>query len=157
MPVGVVSYSTTIPTTQPVIATLTLNRWGEVLTEGWTGDGYVFTKVFTGNTVEEVVYGKDGLTTTAKVEITRIDEKAVPQALAVTYTPSTATTGNVEVRLFTDKVVKPIEGWAGETGQMFTKIYANNMSEVVQFTDLAGNVGMTGVKIDWIEIPEQNY
>jgi hypothetical protein len=42
------------------------------------------------------------------VEITRID-KAAPNALAVSYMPSTATTGSVAVMLFVDKIVKPID------------------------------------------------
>jgi hypothetical protein len=81
----------------------------------------------------------------------------VPQALAVAYTPSTATTGNVVVMLFVDKQVIPIDGRNGGTGMFFTKTFATNTTEVVQFTDFAGNMGYTGVSIDWIAYPEQNY
>jgi hypothetical protein len=107
-------------------------------------------KTFTGNTTETVIFeDRVGNQGQATVAITRID-KVAPQALAVVYTPNTKTTGDVAVMLFMDKVVKPIEGWAGGTGMMFSKIFTNNTSEKVYFTDLAGNVGNTGIFIDWV-------
>jgi hypothetical protein len=68
------------------------------------------------------------------------------------------TTGNVVVHLFLDEAVKAIGGdWVKITDTYFTKIFASNTSEVVQFVDMAGNVNSTGIVIDWIEVPEQNY
>jgi hypothetical protein len=77
-----------------------------------------------------------------------------PAALAVLYTPATVTSGNVVVTLFVNEPVAPIDGRNGGTGQIFTRVFTGNFSGEVQFADLAGNGGMTGVVIDWI-VPEE--
>jgi hypothetical protein len=64
----------------------------------------------------------------------------------------------VLVHLFLDEAVAPIgNGRTQISTTYFTKLYANNSSEFVQFIDLAGNVGMTGVLVDRIQMPDQSY
>jgi hypothetical protein len=52
--------------------------------------------------------------------------------------------------LFIDEKVAPIEGRSGGTGQIFSRVFTDNITETVEFTDLAGNVGSTGILIDRI-------
>jgi hypothetical protein len=62
--------------------------------------------------------------------------------LAVAYTPNPVTK-SVAVLLFLDKIVTPIEGRAGSTGQIFSRVFTTNIDELVTFIDLAGNTGST--------------
>jgi hypothetical protein len=79
-------------------------------------------------------------------------DTVVPQATVVLYTPNIMTTGNVVAHLFLNEAVLPVGvGWVKVTDTYFTKVYLNNVSETVQFTDLAGNVGQTGIVITQIE------
>jgi hypothetical protein len=90
------------------------------------------------------------------VHIDRIDTTP-PTAVNVSYSPNTSTLGIVEVTLLLDTVITPIPGWIGTTGQVFTRTYAANTTDTVQFFDLAGNVGSTGIFIDWIQNPDKQY
>lgn len=90
------------------------------------------------------------------MHINRID-RTPPTAVSLFYVPKVSTAGSVEVTLALDSVVAPIVGWEGGTGQLFTRTYATNISDTVQFFDLAGNVGSTGILIDWIEHPNKEY
>jgi hypothetical protein len=49
------------------------------------------------------------------------------------------------------------EDWVRITDRYFMKLFSSNTSKFVNFTDLAGNKGSTGIVIDWIGVPEQNY
>jgi hypothetical protein len=55
--------------------------------------------------------------------------------------------------LFINEPVAPITGRVGGTGQVFTRTFTANTTEMVNFIDLAGNAGSTGVLIDWIRTP----
>jgi hypothetical protein len=69
----------------------------------------------------------------------------------------TSTTGNVVATLFVDKQVSPIDGWNGGTGVIFTKVFSDNVNSMVQFVDILGNTGSTGILVDRIEYPDSNY
>jgi hypothetical protein len=131
--------------------------WLEPCENGDTSD--VRQKIFTGNTVEEVEFAyANGMTGSAEVEITRID-KEEPEAVTVVYSPfQMATMGSVVVHLLVNEDVQTIdEDWVRITDRYFMKLFSSNTSKFVYFTDLAGNKGSTGIVIDWIEVPEQNY
>jgi hypothetical protein len=109
-----------------------------------------WTKTFDDNVVETITFRDEvGTTGQATVTITQID-KTAPQALTILYIPPTPTTGKVVATLFIDEPVVPIDGRIGGTGQLFTRVFTGNFSDEVQFADLAGHGGMTGVVIDWI-------
>jgi hypothetical protein len=72
---GDIAYSTTLPTQQKVIATLTLNDTGEVISPGRSGSGNIFTKAYTENVSGEVVaFSVANATGTAIVHITWIEK-----------------------------------------------------------------------------------
>jgi hypothetical protein len=86
-PIGTITYSPDTKTNQDVIATLTLNMSGNILSgNDWiaTGtDGKQFTKLYTGNiTNEEVIFQEEkGFTGSAFITIDRID-KNLPKVVS---------------------------------------------------------------------------
>lgn len=137
-PTGDVSYAPDMPTTENVIATIITDE--PIKTPaGWTKiDDTHFTKEYddnrSGNVVIEDLAGNTG---NVEVFIDFIDTSA-PVAVNVTYTPDTATSGNVQVTLEVDRPVKPIAGWNGATGTIFTKTYTDNILTTVIFYDHRG-------------------
>ena len=126
---GTLTYSPSTPTSGSVEVTLTLNQSGTLTTSGWTEiNATTFTKPYSDNVTNERVdfINSFGLTTGFQlVTIDRIDTNA-PYALQVNYSPSTATSGNVEVEIILNES-GTIAGRNG-TGTTRTKLFTNNES-----------------------------
>jgi hypothetical protein len=98
--------------------------------------------------------------------ITHIDTTQ-PHALAIMYSPSTTTNGNVTATLITDKPVTVLNSGRvafdangvviatpyEATGVAISRQYefTDNTTETIDFTDLAGNTGDTTVNITRID------
>ncbi|MDR3169238.1 MAG: hypothetical protein LBU27_05815 [Candidatus Peribacteria bacterium] len=78
-------------------------------------------------------------------------DKLAPQATLVAYAPSTATNQGVTVTLVTSEAVQTPIGWTFIDSMTFTKLITGNLAMTTSFADLVGNVGNTGIKVDWID------
>jgi hypothetical protein len=118
---------------------LTLNKTGTVLNTGWTATGTVGTggyrstavslqwvKTFTGNTTETVIF-QDLASNQGDLVlyIDRIDTTA-PLATFVSYSPATATNGDVTVTLVTDTPIQTPNGRTSLSQTTFTKTFVDN-------------------------------
>ncbi|MDR3169209.1 MAG: hypothetical protein LBU27_05660 [Candidatus Peribacteria bacterium] len=106
--------------------------------DGWSGSatGTVFTKSFTGNTTETVVFydhvNNQGST---GISITRIDTTAIIPTL--TYSPSTATSEKVTATISFNKTGVSIDNNKGLPTYTFT----DNGNFTFLFHDTAGDTG----------------
>jgi hypothetical protein len=86
---------------------------------------------------------------TAMVDWIDIDP---PYIIAMSYTPATRTSGMVSISFTTNESIYQPNGRSGaSTGITFTKIFNTNTGFVLEFSDLPGNIGSTGIIIDWID------
>lgn len=133
-----------------VVATLVTSE-AVVTPVGWTPTNMTtFTKTFTNNTNETIFFydmvGNQGYT---GVNITRIDTNA-PSAI-VSYSPSTATSGDVVVTMQVDKTVTTPTGWTTTGTNAYTKTYTGNTTESITLSDAASNTGNVAINIQRID------
>ncbi|MDR2541175.1 MAG: hypothetical protein LBD11_05420 [Candidatus Peribacteria bacterium] len=149
---GMLTYNPSSATNQDVLATLTLNMTGSVMLSGWTTvNATTFTKLYTGNVSGEVVNFESvyGYTGVSFVIISRID-KTLPEITNLTYTPDTATSGNVEVSITLNEA-GIITGRATAGNLTRTKIFDTNTGYTLTFSDIVGNTNTTGITINRID------
>ena len=156
-PTAQVTYSTTAPTNQNVIATITAN---EALQEvsGWTlsQDKLKLTKTYTDNTSTngENITIKDIArnVATVNVKITNID-KIAPTG-TVTYKLSENQESCI-VTITANEALQEVSGWTLSQDKLkLTKIYTDNTSangENITIKDIAGNAATVNVKITGIK------
>ena len=143
-----VKYSTTEPTNQNVIATITANETLQ-RPEGWTlsEDKKTLTKEYSANTSidGEKIDVKDSAGNSAQeeviIKITNIDKKA-PET-NIQYSTTDPTNQNVIATITANEAIQNVEGWnLSEDKKILTKEYSTNTSaegEKVVVKDLAGN------------------
>jgi hypothetical protein len=151
--VQTMSYTPNTATSGDVMATMTTDKSIQRPT-GRSGNatGTIFTKVYGQNTDESfIITDLVGNTGQAKVSINQID-KIAPQAINVSYTPTTTTNTDVVAILETSERVRKPNGRKGNaTGTIFTKVYTGNTTDTVTFYDQVYNSGSTGIVIHWID------
>jgi hypothetical protein len=111
------------------------------------------TKTFTTNTTVNVKVrdAVGNLSAATQVSIGNIDTQP-PTATAVIYTPSITTNKSVTVQITLNEPVFQPSGRSGAaTGTVFERTYSNNISTTVEFSDLVGNMGSTGIQITRID------
>jgi hypothetical protein len=67
------------------------------------------------------------------------------------FTPATTTKLDVLATITVSEPIQTPSGWMRISDFVFGKLYTGNMTETVIFTDFVGNVGWTGVNVDWID------
>jgi hypothetical protein len=109
-------------------------------------------KTFTANTGGTIkVRDAVGNISNTGFNIDNIDITA-PYATNVTYTPSIATSGTVTVTLTISEAIQALSGWTlSGDATTWKKTYDDNITTIIDFYDLAGNAGSTGIKIDRID------
>ena len=118
-------------------------------------DGTIWTKTYTNNITTSInFYDVVGNSNSTGIVIDRIDTNK-PSVTNITYTPSTATSGDVEVTITTNKPIWEPVGRTG-AGTTRTKVYTANGDESFTITDAVGNTGEVEVHINRIdkEAPE---
>lgn len=147
------SYSTTNPTKDDVIATITSD---EILqpVEGWTlaTNKMSMTRVYTDNKIEDVVV-KDSLgnETIVTIDIRNID-KIAPKA-EVEFDVTELTNGDVKVTIIANEELQSIVGdintWQldAQNPKKATTTFTINGEENVTIKDLAGNESILPVKV----------
>ena len=153
-PSTAVSYSTTNPTQDNVIVTITASEELRPVA-GWTlsEDKKSMTKEYTANTAAEgeevVVSDLAGNTSIVKVVVSNIDRKL--EVPTVSYSETENTKNNVTVTITADEKLKPVAGWTlSEDKKSMTKEYTANTvaeGEDVVVYDLAGNSAIVKVKV----------
>jgi hypothetical protein len=143
---GHISYTPDKNTNTDVTANISFYKTGVTVTNNGKSTGYTFTgnDSFTFEFVDS--YGNTGSETAT---VWRIDKEA-PYATQVTYDPNIATNTNVKIIVTINEPVQAISGRNG-TGTTRNKTYDNNVSTEINFSDLVGNAGSTGIYIDWID------
>jgi len=144
VPVGSISYDITKPTNQGVIASISFNKDGVVITNNDRNNTYTFTEngEFTFEFIDEA--GNIG---TATATVTWID-KVLPVA-TITYSTENPTNEDVTASISFDK-----EGVEVEGGNTYT--FTENGEHEFEFTGPAGNKGVAIAKVTWIDkkVPE---
>ena len=115
-----------------------------------TNNGGATTFTFTGNgtfTFEFIdSYGNTG----SEIATVNWIDKIAPYATSLTYNPTGNSNTGVVVTLITSENIQTLSGWTG-TGTTRTKSYTTNTTETINFYDLVGNTGSTGINISWID------
>ena len=157
-----VGYSTTEPTNGSVQVTITSNEEVQSIS-GWTksANGKELTKDYSNN-VEEVVIVKDivGNSTTANIRIYNINTNipsvdVTAPTLSVSYSTTELTNQNVEVTITSNEEVQDVSGWnKSSDGKILTKLYSENVEDVIVVKDIAGNETNATIEIDNIDKSE---
>jgi uncharacterized protein (TIGR02145 family) len=158
-PQGEASYSTTEPTNEDVVVTITTDRPIDT-PDGWTKiDDTHYTKNYSENTdgTEQVVIctaGSNGAACSeVDVEVGNIDK--TPPELDVTYDPSGPAKTNLDVVatiVSNEPLAGPLpDGWTQVDTNTYQKTYPQNTTEQVTFYDLAGNPVTADIEITWID------
>jgi hypothetical protein len=137
-------------TKEAVVVHITVDE-AMVAPAGWTQPTPTsLTRSFTENTgllltVKDLV----GNSMVTGVVIDRIDTTP-PEILQLAYL--SLASGEVEVLLRTNEpIVQPL-AWSGAaTGTVFTRIFTSNITTELLFQDIAGNLAMTGIVVDWLQ------
>ena len=137
-PILEVSYSTTELTNQSVVATIKSNEQLQQ-PEGWeiTSDKLTISKTYTLNANETVkVSDLAGNVIEQNIVINNIDKE--PPTLDINY----QTSGNqVTVTITSNEQLQPVEGWnLSADALILTKTYTEEMVDVIDVKDLAGNI-----------------
>ncbi|WP_228155927.1 Ig-like domain-containing protein [Poseidonibacter lekithochrous] len=131
------SYSIKELTNNDVEVTFISNDIDLLIPNGWTKTNTNIKKIYSNNVDETIVFSdKAGNTTNKKVVISNID-KTVPIA-SITYSTTSLTKEDILVTITLSKDVNTIEGW-NKNAKVFTKTYSVNKSEIITFSDSAGN------------------
>ena len=135
-----VSYSTTLPTNENVVVTISSNKQLQEL-EGWTlsQDKKSLSKVYQTNNSEQItVYDIAGNSKTVDVSVTNID-KTVP-VTNVSYSTTLPTNENVVVTISSNKQLQEVEGWTlSQDKKSLSKVFTKNIVEEVLVYDISGN------------------
>lgn len=136
-----VDYSTTKPTKDGVIVTITSNKQMKQLS-GFTlsQDKMTQSKTYLNNVQEQIiVQDLNNNQVILNISISNIDRQA-PSA-TITYSTKQITNQDVTVTIQADEKVQNISGW-NQTSDLkkLVKIYSQNTNETINLTDLAGNV-----------------
>ncbi|MDR0846446.1 MAG: hypothetical protein LBN08_02935 [Lactobacillales bacterium] len=146
-----VSFSSTKPTNDSVVATIKTNI-PVVTPEGWTQvDSQTFTRVYEDNIVDGVVLSNakaPSMITLANVEINWFDFWAPTATVSF---DSEITDGSVTVTMETNESVPEPMGWTKVTDKKFTRVYNRNGGFEYTFGDWAGNPGVVSFEINNIQ------
>jgi len=148
-----VTYDPSTTTGGSVMVTLVLSEPVQTILDWTMGvDATIRTKTYANNITTTVSFvDLVGNANSTGIQITWIDTDA-PSVMSVVYTPSTATSGDVEVTITINKSVRKPSDWSGNlTDTIFTKVYTGNESESFTITDLVGNTGRVEVQITRID------
>ncbi len=147
-----VSYSTTEPTRENVIVTITSNEELQEV-EGWklSQDRKTLTKEYTKNTTEKIIL-RDLASNTTEVDI--VVDNIVEEALTceVKYSETAPTNKDVTVTITADKMIKQVEGWElSADSKTLTKVYTQNTQEEITVEDTLGNTTTVVINIQNID------
>ncbi len=149
-PTGTVGYSTTAPTNQNVVVTITSS---EPITTpaGWAStSATTFTKVYATNSSEAVTISDlAGNSSSVNVAVANIDK--TPITPAVTYSTTLLTNGNVVATITTNKAINTPAGWTPTSATQFQRTYTANTTENVDLSDPAGNTTQAAINISNID------
>ena len=154
-----VEYSPESLTNKDVVATITFNEEVEISNTGWklknSSDKKVWQKTYLSDANETVNYvdlaGNPG--DSIEININYID-KIKPNVIDVNYSSQKSTNEDVIVTITFDKKVEiTASGWkkVNTEGTMWDNTYAGNITETVQFEDLAGNSNSVVITINNID------
>ncbi len=150
-PVITLSYSTTTPTADSVIVTMTSDKEVQEI-EGWirSADKRVLTKEYLANSTEQVkVLDLIGNECIVDVKVENIDKEG--PILSVMMNPYLETNGTVDVTIESNEEVQTIEGWAlSEDKKVLTREYTSNVKEQVKVLDVLGNESVYDLVVDQI-------
>ena len=135
-PTATVTYSITEPTTQDVVATITLSD-GAVTSDG--GATHIFTENGPWNFTFEDALGNTG---TVVAEVNWIDKEA--PTCTISYNPATATNQDVVATIVLSDGTVTSDGGA-------THIFTRNGVWTFNFTDDLGNADTATAVVDWID------
>ena len=149
-----VTYSTTEPTNQTVIVTITANK--EIQEpSGWSlsSDKKSITKTYTENIDENItVTDTEGTTATANISIKNIDKIAPTLTVSKQLSDDKKTN---KVTITSNESIKEVTGWTlSEDKKTLSKIYMENTSnggDKIEVSDLAGNKAQVIVEVTDIE------
>jgi hypothetical protein len=139
------------------VASISFNKSGVVVTNNGGSFEYLFTEndSFTYEFRDEA-----GNTGTLTATVNRID-KVAPRAVSLDYTPQTATNTDVLATIAFSEAIQTPATWTKISEKVFTKIFTENASETLTFSDFVGNAGSTGVAVNRIDkstiIPTLTY
>lgn len=141
-------YSTTEPTQENVIVTVTFNRAINEIT-GWSAsdDKKTFTKTYTDN-INETIEVSDilGHTSSFNVIITNIDRTS-PE-LEVSYSTTEPTNQNVIAIIVANEKIQGADGWTlADDKKSILKEYEQNINETITVLDIAGNSSTIDIAI----------
>ena len=153
-----VTYSTTEPTNQKVIATIIANKEIQELS-GWSlsSDKKSITKTYTENVNESItITDTDGMTATTTISIKNIDK--IAPTLTVSKQLSDDKKSN-KVTITSNEAIKEVTGWIlSADKKTLSKTYMENTSnggDIVEVSDLAGNKAQVTVKVTDIKKVEE--
>jgi len=135
-PTATVTYSITEPTTQNVVATITLSD-GAVTSDG--GATHTFTDNGSWTFTFEDALGNTG---TVVAEVNWIDTEA--PTWTISYNPATATNQDVVATIVLSDGTVTSDGGA-------THVFTRNGAWTFNFTDSLGNAGTATAVVDWID------
>ena len=147
-----IDYSTEKITNQDVIVTISANEEVEPI-EGWqlSSNKTTLSKTYQNNTLETVkVSDLAGNVTEAIIKIENIDKQK--PVLNIEYNTTKATNTDVVVTVSSNEELQTIDGWnLSNDKKLLTKIYAENKTENIDITDLAGNVSTMTIDVKNID------
>ena len=147
-----VTYSTTAPTKENVIVTITSNEEIQAVEE-WTlsQNRKTLTKTYTQNGNETIII-KDlaGNEASAEIIVNNIDKTA--PTVNVTYNTTAPTKENVIVTITSNEEIQAVEEWTlSQNRKTLTKTYTQNGNETIIIKDLAGNETIVNVEVNNIK------
>ena len=112
---------------------------------------YVLTKVFKENCKEILdVTNTQGQETKIEVDVTNIDKKA-PE-IEVKYSNKDLTNEDVKVEIVANEKIRQPELWSiSEDELIVSKNYTKNKEEVIEVSDMAGNITRVNIKLENID------
>lgn len=153
-PKATIAYSTTDATNKDVTVTITLSEEVNTVNE-WSKNGKVFTKTFSSNVQNQSVSFTDlaGNSVNAIVNIGNID-KTKPVLNEVVYSTTQKTNADVTATFTSNENLVAPSGWTKtENSGTFTykKVYSQNATETVTFSDNVGNSVSKNISITNID------
>ena len=144
------TYSTTDLTNTDVTATITSDEDLQDI-EGWTKvSATEFNKVYSENTTETInVLDIVGNSSTVEISIENIDK--IAPVITISYSETNPTNSDVVATITSDKDLQDIEGYTKVDAKTFTKTYEENVTEIIEVKDLAGNTASANIEITNID------
>ncbi|MFK2821802.1 Ig-like domain-containing protein [Arcobacter sp. YIC-80] len=140
-PTASIEYSTIENTNEDVIVTITLSEDVKELNDNsWKKEGKVFTKTFSSSANETITFTDlAGNTVEKTVAISNIDKSEL--SAEVVGISSTPTNQDVTVTLNFNKDIKTAqESWNKISNRSYSKVFAQDSTETVNFTDISNNI-----------------